>query len=195
MKINSINSEYKSNQSFKALSIHPQARALIEAQKGGSERIAKYTKELANSKIWLDITSSASKQDIFPFFVNRTSKGAIVPLNVKDNFLMVSSASFIEGEKDIISFLKFHDKFRAQQVYNNLNYYLTKPNKSIIDKLDWHVYATKLFDEAKNVCWMDTSWEDFPNIEKSKKNVMSLVYGPQKKQKGFIQYLMEWVKG
>ena len=42
---------------------------------------------------------------------------------------------------------------------------------------------------------MDTSWEDFPKIEKSKKNAMSLVYGPQKKEKGFIQYLMEWVKG
>ena len=158
MKVQSINNN---NQSFKGLKITPEAKAIIEKQVGGSERIAKYTSELANSK-W-DLTIEASKmfrgkENIFPFFGDRRL-AAVIPAHLKDNFVMVYSRDrFGDGEEDVVDCLKFETPQRAEEVYKNLKEFFHSPNKTVIRNLDWHVYAMKLFGEAEIVPQKDSPW-------------------------------------
>lgn len=161
MQISPINN----SQSFKALKITPEAKALIEKQNGGVERIAKYTSELANSK-WdltiehLEAFGKNCKETLFPYFGDRRSC-AVIPAHLKDNYVMVYSADKLgDNEADITDCLKFESPQRAEQVYNKLNEFFYGP-ETIIKDLDWHVYAMKLFDEAEIVPQKDSPWAEW----------------------------------
>ena len=154
MKVQAINNN---NQSFKALKITPEAKAIIEKQAGGAERIAKYTSELVNSK--MDLTIKAlGKDSIFAYFGNRRCS-AVIPAHLKDNYVMVYSAnSFGDDDDDIVDCLKFASTQRAEEVYNKLKEFFHSPDHSVNSRLDWNVYATKLFDEAEIVPQKDSPW-------------------------------------
>ena len=155
MKVQLINNN---NQSFKALKITPEAKAIIEKQADGLKRIAKYSSELANSKHDLTI-KSLGKDTIFPLFGLRRS-AAIIPAHLKDNYVMVYSSDdfYHDNEADIVDCLKFKTPQRAEKVYNKLKEFFHSPDKSVIKYLDWHVYAVKLFDEAEIVSQKDSPW-------------------------------------
>ena len=88
MKVQTINNN---NQSFKALKITPEAKAIIEKQAGGAERIAKYTSELVNSKMDLTI-KNLGKDSIFAYFGDGRV-AAVMPAHLKDNYVMVYSGN------------------------------------------------------------------------------------------------------
>lgn len=140
------------------MEITPEAKAIIEKQTGGLERIAKYTSELANFKHDLTI-KSLGKETIFPIFGLRRS-AAIIPAHLKDNYVMVYSGDdFVrDNEADIVDCLKFKTPQRAEEVYNKLKEFFLSPNKSVIKNLDWHVYAMNLFNEAEIVAQKDSPW-------------------------------------
>jgi hypothetical protein len=190
MKINSISQNqqnYDKNNTFKALVITPKAKALIKSQKGGAERIAKYTKELANSKWDLKIrVINVFNQDvIFPFFGNKRY-ATLIPKEVKDNFVMVSSVNRF-NDKDIVDYLKFNDANKAQEVYNNLRKYflensiLDRNESFMIDRFDWCVCAIKAFEEAEIVPQAESPWAELakPITENQVKN--------EQKKSSFIQ--------
>ena len=155
MKVQAINNNH---QSFKALKITPEAKAIIEKQAGGVERIAKYTSELANSK-W-DLTIKAlGKDSIFPYFGDRRYC-AVMPSKLKGNYVMVYSGDrFGENEDDIVDCLEFASAQRAEEVYNKLKTFSHYSNeKSVNEYLDWHVFAMKLFEEAGNVPQKYSPW-------------------------------------
>lgn len=158
MKIQST--QQNNNLSFQAMTITPEAKILIKKQKGGLKRINNYTKELANSKLDLTLGSMEinGKEKLVASFGRSGRCGAITPAHLKDNYVMVYSANKY-GDDDIVDCLKFKNSHRAEQVYKKLeSFYSNGPEIPVIKQFDSHVYATKLFDEAKVVPQKDSPW-------------------------------------
>lgn len=193
MKIQTI--QYN-NQSFKALKITPEARAIIEKQSGGLERIAKYTSELANSKWDLTIKplKMLDKDSIFPLFGDRRC-AAVIPAHIKDNYVMVYSGDkFGDNEDDVVDCLKFKNHGRALEVFNQLEEFFHTSRNSVIKNLDWHVYAMKLFDEAEIVPQKDSPWaawlRDYKTTPIADKKINTVTVEEEKKP-SFKQKLKE----
>lgn len=162
MQVQSINNA----PSFGALKITPEAKAIIEREKGGKYRIKKYTKELENSRWDLRI-KTLGKDDIYPYFGNKRET-CVIPCHLKDNFVMVySSMTGGDNDDDITDCLKFSSAERAKEVYDKLNQFFLakKPNgdygKTPLQKFDWAVYAMKAFTEAKIIPQKDSPWAHF----------------------------------
>ena len=166
MKVQAINNN---TPSFGALNLTADAKALIESQKGGKDRIKIYTKELQNSRWDLNIQKIKSDNEIFSTF-GRFREGAVIPGRLQDEFIMVYSldARKKNSEDNIVDCLKFSSAERAKEVYNNLiklarakapNENLYK--KTVIQHLDWDVYAMKAFTEAELVPQEKSPWAHF----------------------------------
>ena len=192
MKIQAINNN---NQSFKALKITPEAKAIIEKQAGGAERIAKYTSELVNSKMDLTI-KTLGKDSIFAYFGDRRV-AAVMPAHLKDNYVMVYSGDrFGDNDDDIVDCLKFASTQRAEEVYNKLKTFSHYSNKeSVNEKLDWHVYAMKLFDEAEIVPQKDSPWamwvQDYKTTPKTNEKVNKVALEQKEEKPSFMQKLKQ----
>ena len=192
MKVQAINNNH---QSFKALKITPEAKAIIEKQVGGVERIAKYTSELANSKRDLTITA-LGKDSIFPYFGYRRH-WAVMPSELKGNYFMVYSGDrFGDSEDDVVDYLKFASAQRAEEVYNKLKTFSHYSNKeSVIEDLDWHVYAMKLFDEAEIVPQKDSPWamwvQDYKTTPKTNEKVNKVALEQKEEKPSFMQKLKQ----
>ena len=158
MKLQSIQS-YRP--SFRALILTPEARAIIEREEGGKERTDLYTKELANSKADLTIKTSEYKGNVtlFPYFGDRRYC-SVLPARVDEKYVMVYSGDsvFRDNESDIVDCLKFKSAKRAKEVYNKLKSFASNRGKSVLNDLDWHVYAMKLYDEAEIVPQKNSPW-------------------------------------
>ncbi len=192
MKVQSINNN---NQSFKALKITPEAKAIIEKQAGGAERIAKYTSELVNSKMDLAI-KTLGKDSIFAYFGDYRYC-SVMPARLIDNYVMVYSGDrFGDNEDDIVDCLKFASKERAKEVYNKLKAFSHYSNKkSVIEDLDWHVYAMKLFDEAEIVPQKDSPWailvQDFKTAPLTNEKVNKVELEQKEEKPSFMQKLKQ----
>lgn len=157
MQVQSINNA----PSFGALNITAEARALIEREKGGAEKIAQYTKELVNSRCNLNVKKCSWCDDIFASFGNNRECG-IVPCHLKDEFVMVysSDANSSDTEFDIVDCLKFSSTKRAKEVYETLKKHFLG-SKTPLQHLDWHVYAMKALTEAEIVPQTKSPWAHF----------------------------------
>ena len=192
MKVQSINNN---NQSFKALKITPEAKAIIEKQAGGAERIAKYTSELVNSKMDLTI-KTLGKDSIFAYFGDYRYC-SVMPARLIDNYVMVYSGDrFGDNEDDIVDCLKFASKERAKEVYNKLKTFSHYSNKkSVIEDLDRHVYAMKLFDEAEIVPQKDSPWailvQDFKTAPLTNEKVNKVALEQKEEKPSFMQKLKQ----
>ena len=192
MKVQAINNN---NQSFKALKISPEAKAIIEKQAGGAERIAKYTSELVNSK--MDLTIKAlGKDSIFAYFGDYRYC-SVMPARLIDNYVMVYSGDRFGGnEDDIVDCLKFASTQRAEEVYNKLKTFSHYSNKkSVIEDLDRHVYAMKLFDEAEIVPQKDSPWailvQDFNTAPLTNEKVNKVALEQKEEKPSFMQKLKQ----
>ena len=192
MKVQSINNN---SQSFKALKITPEAKAIIEKQAGGAERIAKYTSELVNSKMDLTI-KNLGKDSIFAYFGDYRYC-SVMPARLIDNYVMVYSGDrFGDNEDDIVDCLKFASTQRAEEVYNKLKTFSHySKEKSVNEKLDWHVYAMKLFDEAEIVPQKDSPWamwvQDYKTAPLTNEKVNKVALEQKEEKPSFMQKLKQ----
>lgn len=159
MQVQSISNNQPS---FGALNITAEARAIIEKEKGGAEKIIQYTKELANSRWDLNIRKSNSGNSIYPLF-GKDRDCCVIPCHLKDEFVMVysSDAHSCDTDDDITDCLKFSCAQKAKEVYETLKKHFHANNKTPLQKLDWHVYAMKAFTEAEIVPQTRSPWAHF----------------------------------
>lgn len=163
MQIQSVSTNQ--NPSFNALFVSQEAKALIESQKGGAEKLKKATQELINSK-W-DLTIKKSGDNIYPYFGDRRDC-AVIPCRIMEDYVMVYSGDkYGDCEDDITDCLKFSSAERAREVYDKLSgYFMAKPenggnSKSPLQRFEWAVYAMKAFTEAELVPQEYSPWAHY----------------------------------
>ena len=166
MMISAIQQQNQNNQSFQALKVTPKAKAIIEKQKGGAERLAKYTEELANSKwdLTLKYLDFFGQEMLYPYFGDRRETH-VTACRLNDRYVMVYSHDVLgDNEDDIVDCLEFKNAYRAKQVYNKLKKFNYLECKSVNNQLDHHVYAMKMFEEAKFIPQSISPWSQWsPN--------------------------------
>ncbi|MCM1002800.1 MAG: hypothetical protein NC408_00495 [Candidatus Gastranaerophilales bacterium] len=180
-------------QSFGALKITPEAKALIEREKGGKYKIKKYTKELENSRWDLNVTAlkcQGFSDNIFSYFGNNR-ECCVIPSHYKDEFVMVYSHDrYGDNEDDITDCLKFSSSERAKEVYETLKNHF-HGSKTPLQHLDWDVYAMKAFTEAELVPQTKSPWAHFLRRENESKHVerFSALIEDKPEKPSFLQRL------
>ena len=155
MKIQYINNV---SQSFGALNLSAEARALIEQERGGKAAIKRFTKELENSRWDLNIKTTPEFLDSY-FGEDRVY--CIIPSKVQDEYVMVHTfnAHTIADEL-IIDCLKFSSKQRAKEVYDTLmkHYLVDDSDRTPLKDFKWDVDAMKAYTEAEIVPQKESPW-------------------------------------
>lgn len=147
MQINSIQQQKTKTQSFKALTITPEAMQVLTKEKGASKKINQYIKDLAhNTKLDINVRKSKVNNDIYMEF-SGNRKIWISPFRRHENMIGFYSADARGGnEDDIVDFLKFSSTARAKEIYEDIK--TSEKGKSPMQQLTSAVKAAKAYDEG-----------------------------------------------
>lgn len=165
MQVQSINTN---STSFQSLEITPLARKLLQKEKGAVQKIAQYTKELANSKYPVKVDRGVHKYDNSEYLKfdlgNSRGSSLLMPSHLNGRYLMVSTAE-IGGdvEDDVVETLRFQSAERAKEVYGKLHdfmrgdYHYSKITP--LGELDRAAYSAKVLTEAEIIPNKQGPWE------------------------------------
>ena len=165
MQVQSINTN---STSFQSLEITPLARKLLQKEKGAVQKIAQYTKELANSKYPVKVDRGVHKYDNSEYLKfdlgNSRGSSLLTPSHLNGRYLMVSTAE-IGGdvEDDVVETLRFQSAERAKEVYGKLHdfirgdYHYSKITP--LGELDRAAYSAKVLTEAEIIPNKQGPWE------------------------------------